>query len=164
MLNLPAKITASAVTAVMLSGCAVHGLNLVEDRRLRMEAPGDQQTVRLPVTLRWAAHGIDPALTYGVFVDRAPIRPGQTLRSLAKDAEDDACLARPDCPDAAWLAGRGVFLTRSPFVVLSALPDRRPENRPKARDGHEAVIVLLAGDRRVGESSWYRQFYVKRGR
>ena len=156
---------AAGVTALLaVTGCAVKDINLVEDRRIHVDAPHDQQMVRLPVTLRWSTRGVAPGLTYAVFLDRPPIRPGKTLKSLAKDAEDDACMARPDCPDAAWLAGRGVYLTKNRSLVLSALADRRPENRPKARDGHEAVIVLLNGTRRVGESSWYRQFYIERGR
>lgn len=148
--------------ATLLTGCAIPDVDLVEDRRVHIDAPQDQQTVDLPVTLRWSAHDVDPGLTYAVFVDHAPIRPGATLRSLAEDAEDVACLSRPDCPDAAWLQGRGIYLTRSTSLVLDTLADRRPLHRSNARDSHEAVIVLLAGTRRVGEGSWYRQFYVRR--
>ncbi|HVF75556.1 MAG TPA: hypothetical protein VM938_10950 [Acidimicrobiales bacterium] len=147
-----------AVAALLTGGCAVSGINLVQDQRVRILAPGPDDEVTVPLTIRWEAERVE-GLTFAVFVDRAPIKPGASLRSLAED--DDVCLSRPDCPDAGYLASKGVYVTTEPSVTLPGLPDHRATEEHR-RDPHFATIVLIDGDRRVGESAWYRDFSIIR--
>lgn len=158
-LELPAVAAVLVAGTLALEGCAVSGVDLVQDRRVEIQEPAEQASVSPPLTVRWSAHDT-AGLHFAVFVDRPPIPPGASLRSLAK--QDHACLARPDCPDQAWLAGKGVYVADSTAVRVAALGDNRPEHQPRARDAHEVTIVLLDGDRRSGESAWHRQFYVPR--
>jgi hypothetical protein len=150
--------TAASTLLIALSGCA--GLNFRQDHRVRVDQPRDQQSVHLPVEVSWTAHDTSPA-QFAVFVDQATIKPGQSLRALAK--HDPACLARRNCPDAAWLSGHGVYLTDATHLTLTSLADNRTAGEAHGRDEHTAVIILIRDGKRVGESAWYRQFYLLRG-
>jgi hypothetical protein len=152
----------AAVVSAIVSGCAFSGINLVDDRRVHFVSPAAFSDVTLPLTVSWATSvrdvGTNGGYVFAVFVDRAPIGPGQTLRSLAKD--DPTCLAQPTCPDAAWLAQRNIYLTTQPHLTLTTLPDNRTA-ATHSRDGHYIIVTLLRGGRRVGESAWQRDFYVR---
>lgn len=156
--------TVSAViclSAAMLAGCAFSNVDLVKDRRVHILTPRDQATVAMPVTVRWTAHDTG-SLRFAVFVDRSTLRPGAGLRSLVPK-DDAACRADPHCPDADWLASNGVYLADTTSLTLPSFKDNRPAHNHGARDTHTITIVLLDGDRRKGEGSWYRQVYVDRG-
>jgi hypothetical protein len=152
----------AAVAGTVLTGCGgfTTDVRLVQDGRLQLEAPPKASRQRLPVTIRWRARDLGDR-TFAVFVDRSPVAPGETLRKIAQDEHDDACLARPGCPDAGWLSNRGVYLTGADSLQLRVLPDTSDTGRG-ARDSHEITVVLMDGDRRDGESAWSRQFYVER--
>lgn len=152
------RLALALALVVSTGGCAFSGIDLVEDRRVRILEPSPDQEVTMPLTIRWEADRVD-GLRYGVFVDRAPIKPGATLRTVAGD--DDVCLARPDCPDTDYLNAKGVYVTQEPSLTLAGLPDLRNTDEHR-RDPHFATIVLLDGDRRVGEGAWYRDFAVVR--
>jgi hypothetical protein len=92
-------IVAGAI-ALALSGCGIHGLNFVQDSRVRIVSPHDNADVKVPFTVRWTVD--DFAGSFGVFVDRAPPSPGKTLASLADG--DTVCKATRGCPDEAYLA------------------------------------------------------------
>jgi hypothetical protein len=156
--------SASLGLIVVLSGCAgfTTDVSLVRDHRVHIESPRRQARVGLPVTLRWSARDVDADETFGLFFDTPPIKPGASMRSLPEKVHDDACLIRPTCPEADWLSGRGIYLTKDRSFVLRALPDLR-EQRRGARDSHQVTIILLRHNRRVGEAGWTRQFYVERG-
>lgn len=122
--------------------------------------------VAQPLTLDWEVDAdlqarIDAGeVILGVFVDRTPLAPGQNLLDLA----DDDCRREEGCPDAAWLADRGVFATKGSALELSALSDRRTSESETAPDRHEAIVVLLdAGGTRIGEDYWSTHFLVDRG-
>ncbi|HEX2040793.1 MAG TPA: hypothetical protein VHF47_13800 [Acidimicrobiales bacterium] len=149
-------IAVAAAVVVLGSGCAARGLSFVQDDRVQDVRPRAGATVRLPLELTWSS---DFDGRFGVFLDRAPMRPGRGLESLVP--EDDPCRQEPTCPDAEWLSQRGVFVTDEPRLHLEVLPDRRKNNRSK--DRHEAVIVLLDRDGvRVGESTFVTEFVVDR--
>ena len=109
------------------------------DERVSILAPDDRAVVELPVTLRWRAEGLDDR-TFGIFVDRAPVRPGrQVVESVNRT---DA-----------------VYTTSDTELVISEVYDDQAEGRER----HTATIVLVdPAGRRVGESAWDVTFEVDR--
>ena len=79
------RLLAALLLSALAPACGVEGLNFVQDDRVTITAPRDRAEVRLPVTIRWKAEDFDG--TYAVFVDRAPVPPGETLAWLARDDE-----------------------------------------------------------------------------
>ena len=152
------------VAVVALSGCGAGQLQYRNDHRLSFVTPQDRAEVTAPLTVAWTMTGFEAtglngstdatSGTFAVFVDRAPLPVGKDLRWLARD--DAGCTRDPRCPDAAYLASRGVFLTTDPNVTLDVLPrvgDGTGEEK------HYVNIVLLDGTgHRIGESAWYRSF------
>ena len=140
--------------AIALPACAVHGLGFDNDHRVKIITPKTRAKVDLPVTISWRAPDIRRSATAGpffvVFLDRAPIRPGQSLRAVA----DDTCNRTPGCPDLGYLRDRYVFVTRTTSLTLDAVP-KKSGQRTGAKDSHEATIVLVDADgRRIGESAF----------
>jgi len=145
-----------------LGACAVTGLNFVEDDRIDLVAPGDRDEVRLPVGVQWTADDglADEIGSYAVLIDRAPPPPGRSVAWLFRD--DDACANRVGCPDAQYLADRGVYVTSETSIVVERIPRLASEGR---HDLHEATVILL--DRqaeRIGESAWSVEFELVDGR
>ena len=154
----PVAAVAAAVSLIIpLTGCAIHGLSFIQDDRLTIVHPHENAEISLPMTLEWTTRDYEGY--YAVFFDRAPMRPGQSLRSLVP--EDDPCRAQPACPTAQWLADRHIYVTDRPSLQVDVLPNRRENRRSKNR--HEVVIVLLdASGRRIGESAFTHEFIVDR--
>jgi hypothetical protein len=160
-----------AAALILLAASACGQLSFVKDDRLRIVTPRDRALVHLPLRVSWSVEGFrvtgrtgaaerDAGL-FGVFVDRAPVPPGETLESLARD--DKMCGATPGCPDAAYLAGRDVYSTSERSFVVERLPDLG--ERGNRRDFHSLTIVLLNGKgERLGESAFRRDFQVRRDR
>ena len=147
---------ALAMVVITLPGCAFDGLNFVQDDRVSITAPRDRAEVELPITIRWTARDFDG--TYAVFVDRAPVPPGETLTWLAE--EDEVCEETPGCPNEVWFRDRDVYATTTTELTLDDLPDLTDDDR---RDFHEATVVLLdRGGRRVGEAAFTVEFQVAR--
>jgi hypothetical protein len=149
--------------AMIATACTVSGIALRTDERLEIRTPGDRDKVRLPLELTWESEvRLDRPSGprgYAVFLDREPMRPGRTLRTLM----DDVCERTPGCPDVTYLAERDIYVTNGNSVVIDRLPDTRPQNRTGARDQHEAVIVLIDDSgRRIGESAFAVEFFVER--
>lgn len=153
------------VVCLTLAGCSLPDLgamNFRVDNRLHIEQPHDRATVRLPVHLRWSMrdfHVVKPGSAppakdsgyFAVFVDRQPIRPGQTMRAVANG--DPSCLQSAGCPDASYLAQHQIYLASTTSLTLSQI------NPFFGRDAgqrlHRIVIVLLdTAGARIGESSW----------
>lgn len=158
-----------ALIAISLSaGCALQNLAFVTDTRLKIQSPKDRVLVHLPVTIRWrmrdftvAGPGSAPvsknAGYFAIFVDRAPIRPGQSLRAVA--ASDLSCIHTPGCPNAAYLAERGVYTTTKDFLTLTQVG---AVNSYQQVQLHTVTIVLLnTAGVRIGESGWYVDFRLK---
>ena len=163
-------MSACAVVAALAPGCAVDGLAFRVDDRLDVVSPRDREVVSLPVRIEWEitdfeVTGPTPSSEpesgfFGVFVDRAPQPPGQTIEWFAKD--DPACRPADDCPNKEYFAARGVYTTSKTRFVLRTLPPP-PSDQAKRRELHEVTIVLLDGTgRRIGESAFTSEFEVKR--
>ena len=147
--------------ALVLSGCASHDLAFVRDDRVEIMRPRDRADVSLPVRLEWRTRDLTPDSYFAAFVDRAPIKPGETLAVLA----DDVCERTPGCPDLGYLRDRYVFVTDQRWLRLDTLPQRSSSARTGARDLHEATIIVLDADgRRVGESAYTVEFSVRDSR
>lgn len=157
----------------VLQACSLQGLNFVEDERVEITAPDDRAQVQLPVTVSWEVTDFEvtgpdgsdrPGAGYfGVFVDRAPPHPGETVQVLIdEELEGDAgCRRDPECPDARYLAGIGIHTTDGTSVTLERLDDPFPSS--DRRELHEATIVFLNGKgERIGESAFRVEFEVMR--
>jgi hypothetical protein len=170
---LPPRV-ARALTGIglvlALSGCAINGLSFRIDDRLQILRPADREAVSLPLTIEWDISDFevtgpdgsdDPHRGYfGVFVDRAPQPPNETVEWFAKD--DESCRPADGCPDEQYLADRGVHTTTDTEFVIETLPPP-PTDQADRRELHEVTIVLLDGSgRRIGESAFTAEFEVQR--
>jgi hypothetical protein len=152
----------------MSAGCAtsLSGLDFRTDKRLSFVEPHSREQVKLPVHLAWAikdftvaSPGSQPpsksAGYFAIFVDRVPIKPGQSMRSVANG--DSFCESNPKCPGRGYLAERQIYTTtNTSYVLRNVLPIANNNERVQL---HAAVVVLMntAGDR-IGESSWEIDF------
>jgi len=143
-----------------VGGCGNGGLQFRQDDRVDITAPTDRARVVAPLDVRWTTKGLvlgeagGPA-RFAVFVDRAPIRPGQDMSAVG----DDACRRTAGCPDEGYLRDRFIYLTRKTSLTLDTLPAKSTSNRTSAKDTHDVTIVLVDADgRRRGESSWSVEF------
>lgn len=143
-----------------LTGCATEGLAFRVDERVQVVRPADRATVTLPVTVDWEARDLPDGTTYAVFLDSTPVPPGEPLRWVARD--DSGCREADGCPDAQYLADRGIFATDRTELVLEQLP--RTDRAAGDRERHRATVVLLDEQgRRLGESAFEVVFDVDRG-
>jgi hypothetical protein len=148
------------LTAFTVGACGNGGLQFRKDDRVDITSPADRARIVAPLDVRWTTKGLvlgeagGPA-QFAVFVDRAPIRPGQSMSAVG----DDACRRTPGCPDEGYLRDRFIYLTRKTSLTLDALPAKSTSNRYGARYAHDVTIVLVDADgRRRGESSWSVEF------
>ena len=160
----------SAALSLLATGCVAQGLSFRVDDRLTIEAPEARSEVTLPVTIRWKVEDfrvVDPgsdaapsddAGYFGVFVDRTPQPPGETLAWVAR--KDRSCRKADGCPDAEYLAARNIYSTSETEIRFEQLP--RPNDEDK-KERHNVTIVLLDSEgRRIGESAYYVEFVVTR--
>ena len=158
--------------APLLAGCglSVHNLNLRTDDRLQFLSPPSRALVTNPVTVHWRISGFTaekpgsgaggPGAGYfAVFVDQAPIRPGQTMRAVA--SRDEQCLHQAGCPGPDYLAQRQIYVTSSDHVTLGQIPSLAGDK--DAVQLHSVVVVLM-DDRghRIGESAWELDLRMRR--
>jgi hypothetical protein len=140
------------------TGCGVHGLSFVQDKRVDITSPRERTKVQLPVDVVWTAKNFRGS--YAVLIDQAPPRTGKTLPWLFRGL--DTCrgdTGKQLCQTRAFLATRNVFqTTRTHFTVTHV--DRFTGN-DRRRQFHEATVVLLDDHgRRIGEGAWSVQFEV----
>jgi hypothetical protein len=153
---------------VLLTGCsALADLQFRQDDRLRIVLPQNLSTVRLPITVSWEMTGFTPASSgppssshgrFAVFLDRYPMPPGKSLRSLVDS--DPGCRGTDACLQPTHLgAVFGIHVTTETSVTIDRLPSKQ---QPGTGDsGHYATIVLLdTADNRIGESVWYVSFRI----
>ena len=149
------RVLSLVLACALLSGCAASGLSFRQDERISIRAPGNGESVSLPLEVSWNARDYDGY--FAVFIDGTPMRPNQGLLALVP--EDDPCRARSVCPDADWLADRRIYVTKETSLVIPTLPERGGNDR------HDLTIVLLDEDgTRNGESAFVREFVVERDR
>jgi hypothetical protein len=157
----------AAAAAVLTSACGVSNLAFLSDNRLHFVSPKSRAMVRLPVTISWrmSDFSVVPPGTlpvssragyFAVFVDRAPIKPGQTVAAVA----DRQCRRTPGCVNAGYLADRGVYTTTSDSLTLTQIANVNSYQRTQL---HEATVVILdSAGKRIGESAWYLDFKMRR--
>jgi hypothetical protein len=157
--------------AAALSACTLNvaNLNFRVDHRLHFVTPRDRQRVQTPVVVSWTMRGFTIAAPgsappsrhagyFAIFLDRAPIRPGQTMKAVVSD--DRLCQLRPGCPDAAYLAQRYIYITTNTFVRLPFVPNLSDKNKIQV---HELTVVLMdTAGHRIGESAWSLSFRLRR--
>lgn len=152
--------------AFLLAACVPQGLAFVQDDRLEIIAPESHSTVTVPLTIRWTfedeARGAGGSGTevasFAVFLDRAPVPPGESLSWVAR--EDQRCLRTTGCPDETYLADRGIYETTDTAFTIEQVRDL---DAFRGHETHEAAIVLLdATGRRIGESAWHTTFFFDR--
>jgi hypothetical protein len=164
----PARACAALLLVGTLAGCDIGALQFRTDDRLSFQQPASRAKVTTPLTVSWTMKGFDATgldgssdSTHGafaVFVDRAPMPVGKDLKWLARN--DTGCKRDARCPDAAYLASRGVYLTTEPSLTLDQLP---PVSDGVGDEQHYVNVVLVDGSgSRIGESAWYRPFQSKR--
>lgn len=160
------------VSALLLGGCGnLSQLQFHTDHDVTFVAPAARAKVSVPVTVRWEVSGFrvagpdsgEPpsknAGYFALFVDRAPIKPGQTLAAVAGD--DPSCVASAGCPDKQYLADRQVYWTTNLSYTLRQVPSLS-DNRDNWQL-HEVTIILLdTSGHRIGEHAYFRDFQLKR--
>lgn len=152
------RLVLAVLASAVLTGCAVHGLSFVQDDRVEIITPEQNEIVELPLEVRWSVKEYDGS--FAVFFNRAPMRANRPMIDVVP--EDHPCRADPDCPDAQWLADRHISITDEPRLVVEHLPDLRTGRT--TRDVHELTIVLVDEDaRRIGESAFITEFIIDRG-
>jgi hypothetical protein len=137
-----------------VGGCS--GLEFTQDRRLHFTSPQSDALTHLPVTVSWTIKNVRTtgadADTFGVFIDRHPIKVGHNV---------DSVLPKGTRPTRALLAESNVYVTSTDQLTLKLVPDL--DNDTASRQRHTATVVLLdASGTRVNESSWSRQFDLPR--
>ena len=161
---------AAALLAVTGCGPQLSKLSFRVDKRVHFVEPKDRALIQVPLTIRWTVRdftvsGPNPGPTdkdvgyFAVFVDRAPIKPGQTLKAVAKD--DPACMRDRSCPDANYLSLRQIYTTTTTSVTLPRVATLAGTNDKTQL--HDVTVVLLdTSGRRIGESAWHLTFKLKK--
>lgn len=157
---------AAALLAVFTtSGCGLthlQDLNFRVDKRLHFTAPKDRSTQGRPLTVSWtmsdfriAAKGSQPPSRdtgyFAVFVDKTPIRPGQTMRALVSN--DQTCKADPKCPNRDYLEGLGVYETTATTLRLTQISNVIGD-KERLQHHHITVVLMDTSGHRIGESAW----------
>jgi hypothetical protein len=145
-------------------------LNYRTDKRLDFVAPKARTLVETPIDVRWAirdfkvqAPGSAPrshdAGYFAVFVDRAPIKPDETMRVIA--SKDQPCLHRPGCPDEQYLEDRQIYTTTSSTLTLQQIPPIAG-NTERIQVHFITVVLLDTAGHRIGESAWQLDVRMRR--
>lgn len=153
--------------AVAATGCGTAALAFSQDNRLHFTGPRSRAVVDVPLTVGWvidrfnvAPGGSGPPSPgrgyFALFLDRAPVRPGQTLSAL----DDSTCKKTPGCFNSEYLAGKGVYTTTATSFTITSVPALNSYQKIQL---HELTVVLLdTAGRRIGESAWYLDFRMRR--
>lgn len=149
------------------SGCGVDAVQLTRDTRVKILSPKSGSPVSAPVTVRLEVDGLKlapPGSPEGhylaVFVDRAPLRPGESILALV----DDACLERGNgCANLQYFAQKNIYLTSATTFALATVPQKNGAH-DQSRVDHQLTVVLMDNNHhRVGESVFMTRFRVAEG-
>jgi len=145
------------------AACGVHGLSLVQDRRVDVVHPKERAKVELPVTVRWTVKdfAVGPgAGSFGVLVDRAPPPSGKSLAWLVRGEAGCKGAGAATCTRPEFLAQNNIFQTNDTSFRVDQVT--KLTGSQAGRQFHEVTVVLLdANGARVGEGAWPVQFEVK---
>jgi len=145
-----ARAGLAVLCLVAAAGCQAGQLQFKNDHRLSFVSPQARHRVTMPLTISWTMKDFD-----AVGLDGSR---GKDLRWVGH--KDTSCKRDPRCPDAKYLADRGVLVTTETSVTLDVLPSA-PDGA--GDEQHYVNVVLLDGTgHRIGESAWYRPFTSKR--
>jgi len=125
---------AALLALVPLTGCGLthlQDLNFRVDDRLHFLSPEPRALVHPPLTVRWTMDdftivrpGSAPpsrdAGYFAVFVDRAPVKPEETLDVVGNG--DPTCERDPRCPNTRYLHEHYVFATTQTHLRLRFFP------------------------------------------
>jgi hypothetical protein len=154
------------VAATTLTGCSFSQLEFVQDHQLHINSPRSGALVAMPVTLSWTMSDFTVAAAksgppsshagyFAIFMDRAPVGPGQSLSVLA----DPMCRRTPGCFNAQYLGGLGVYTSHTLSFTVKVIAAVNTYQKVQL---HEATIVLMnTAGRRIGESEWYVDFRLR---
>lgn len=143
------------VGSLVASACSAHPLSFRESADVKILSPAMESVVDVPVVLRWSS-SLPRNTVYAVFVDRAPIQPGRTLKSLAQN--DGPCNQNPTCPDTLYLTQHYVFVTKNRELRLAPLPFIGKHDRLNVHDA--TIVVLDESGRRRDEAAYSVRFRV----
>jgi hypothetical protein len=151
-----------------MAGCSLQtsAASYEHDDRLTFSAPAAYDEVKIPVTLSWRVDDFRPAAPdseppssdagyFAVFVDQAPVAPGDTLRAVANG--DRLCNPRVGCPDKAYLEQRQVYTTLTPAFTLESLQVLSEES-DRVQVHHVTVVLMDTAGRRISEGAWTLSF------
>lgn len=148
--------------ALALGGCG-EGLSFRQDDRLELRSPDTGAEVTLPFTVSWTMEDFDligPGTQrrddggyFVVFLDRSPMAPGASIRSLF---DEDDCAGDP-CPSVEEMHASDVYpVEDGTSVEIARLAD---PSGGGGEERHELTVVLVdPTGRRIGENSWSRTF------
>ena len=153
------RLSSAVLISAAATGCA-HAPLWSKNGALKIVAPRELALTGVPVTLRWKTSALPGHTTYfAVFIDRAPVEPGQSLRAVG--SSDASCRRTPGCPDATYLRAHDVFLTSANQVTipyLATLGGIAGRDHPPV---HRATIILVnAQGERLGEYAYSVEFRV----
>lgn len=156
----------AAVLALLpLTGCGLthlQDLNFRVDDRLHFVSPEDRSTVARSFTVTWTMRdftvvpeGSAPptrdAGYFAVFVDRSPIKPGQTTKAVMHD--DLACQRNPRCPTRGQLKELGVYTTTGTSLRIAQVGNVTGD-RERLQHHYVTVVLMDTAGHRIGESAW----------
>lgn len=156
---------AAILALVSTSGCGLthlQDLNFRVDDRLHFVSPADRATVARSFTVSWtmrdftvAPLGSAPASRdagyFAVFVDRTPVKPGQTMKSVMHD--DLACQRNPRCPTTKDLRDLGIYTTTGTSVRVAQVGNVSGD-RERLQHHYVTVVLMDTAGHRIGESAW----------
>ena len=167
------RLALLAALSGILSGCGLthlNDLNFRVDDRLHFVTPKDRALLHSPVTVSWTIHDFTIAAPgsappsrdagyFAVFLDRAPIHPGETLTAIGKG--DPTCANDPKCPDKTYLNDHHVFVTTKTQLRLDQITDIAGDHE-KIQMHAVTVVLLDTAGHRIGESAWELDFRMRR--
>jgi hypothetical protein len=132
------------------------------DKRLTFSSPKPRTLVKTPIDVRWSIKDFtvtqpgseapsQKAGYFAVFVDRAPIKPRETMRVVAN--RDQVCLHRPGCPDETYLEDRRIYTTTDNGLTLGQIPPI-PGDTERIQLHIITVVLMDTSGHRIGESAW----------
>lgn len=159
---------AVALLGVCATGCATSfkGLEFHNDNRMTVVSPKADTLVKLPATLQWRMQDFTVAGPhrapvndhfgyFAIFVDRSPVKPGQTLAAVNSSVA--SCQHGNLCNSRSYLANEQIYTTTKDHLKLQTVSDLPGNNL--SEQYHTATIVLMnTAGHRIGESAWSVEF------